>query len=83
MRAKIEGEVLGIGQSTFDGKVYPFFELLQRGNGQGGSEVVRVSGSVQGYEVGKLAVVDTLISITDAGKLRVKRIDTVFKGGGR
>lgn len=76
MLAKIEGEVLGCGHTLFEGKEYPYFELLQRNTIR--SEIVRVSG--QGFtekDYGKRVSVDVVISLTDNGKIRVKKIEVL------
>lgn len=73
MKAKVEGECIGVGESEFEGKKYPFFEILQRSDGFGVSQVVKVSGN--GFKVGDKASFDASISITDKGKLRVKKIE--------
>lgn len=73
MKAKLEGECIGVGESEFEGKKYPYFEILQRGEGFGASQVVKVSGN--GFKVGDKVSFDAFVSITDKGKLRVKRIE--------
>lgn len=64
MRAKIEGQVLGMkaGQ-TKNGKPYHEAELLQMGNGHG-SEIVRVrfwSGVPPKIDVGKSAIFEVRV----------------------
>jgi hypothetical protein len=72
MIAEVKGEVLGSGQVVFDGKQYPYFELLQRGDGKKSkSEIVRVSGT--GVDTGKVVSVQVSITFFD-GKMRVKKL---------
>lgn len=73
MRAKIEGEVIGVGESSFDNKVYPYFEILQRGDGRSPSEVIRVSGN--GFKVGDKALFTGRVYVSDNGDLKVKKVD--------
>ncbi len=79
MRATIEGEVLGSGETMFEGKTYPYFELLQRAEGRMKSEVIQVSGSMEGFGVGDLVMVKGLITVNNAGHIRVKRINSGVK----
>lgn len=75
MKAKLEGECIGVGESEFEGKKYPYFEILQRGEGVGVSQVVKVSGN--GFKVGDKVSFDAIVSLTDKGRLRVKRIEPI------
>ena len=75
MRAKIEGECINVGESEFEGKKYPYFEILQKGEGFQSSQVFRVSGN--GIKMGEKASFDALVTLNDKGHIRVKKIDAV------
>ncbi len=74
MKAMIEGELISIGETTFNNQKYPYFEILQRSEGNGGSQIVRVSG-VTMSKIGSKISLPVLVSISDQGKLRVKSLE--------
>jgi hypothetical protein len=63
-----EGEVLTVGEAEFEGKKYPYFEILQRGVDH--SEVVKVSGD--GVKVGDRFKGMLKVTVY-SGKLRFSR----------
>lgn len=75
MRATMEGEILGSGEVVFEGKTYPFFEMLQRAEGRIRSKVIQIRGNMSGFEVGDNASVYCYVSVNNTGQLRVKRIE--------
>lgn len=76
MKAKFDGEVVGIGESDFEGEKYPYFEILQRGeSSRDKSDVFRVSGN--GFTVGQKASFEASISLKENGEIRLKKLDAV------
>ncbi|MBI4689497.1 MAG: hypothetical protein HY754_04400 [Nitrospirae bacterium] len=73
MIAKIEGECIGVGESVFENKAYPYFEVLQLGDGRRASEIIRVSGS--GVKKGDKVFLTARVFVSDNGDLKVKKID--------
>lgn len=74
MQATVTGKVVNIGESEFNGKVYPFFELLQVGTANTGSYIARISGD--GEIMDSDVSVLTRVTVSDKGGLKFKKISS-------
>ena len=72
MLVDMKGKVVSVGASEYEGKKYPYFEILQTTEGR--AEVVRIGGN--GVTVGQDISITVRVYQDDRKNIKVRQVDT-------